>query len=169
MSKIEELTAELVKAMADGELSDRLVQSEAERETIQVQIEAYLSGRYRPSKDGWHNRARIAMKHLRMNASVIKQEQNRRKQLAIADERAADRAVLKQAKALRHERHLAQQREHQEARQHHQQARLQRIQAANAKDIQDVIVFKQVAREVLGDEMYTYLWQETHRRLEQGT
>lgn len=46
-------------------------------------------------------------------------------------------------------------------------ARLARIQASTAEDARHTAVFKAVAHEVLGDEMYQHLWQLTQQRLGQ--
>lgn len=45
-------------------------------------------------------------------------------------------------------------------------ARLARIEASNSADARQTAVFKKVAHEVLGDEMYAHLWQLTLQRLQ---
>lgn len=150
-----------MEAMTDADLLLELETLEADRAKVQGQIEAYLACRFEPHDRRWHHRARHAMRDMRIRAGLIKQELERRKASAAKSER-------KDEKAKKHERFLAHQQELKDIkirRAEESAAKMQRVKESNSEQIRQIAVFKTVAREVLGDEMYMYLWQLSHQRM----
>lgn len=110
----------------------------------------------------WAQSARRALQILRTHRNWIADELRRRdKAEALKNQREARIA----AAASRAENIRRQQENYREIH----QARIERIHAANNETAKATALFKEVAREVLGMEMYEHLWELTRMRLESVT
>ena len=160
ISEREKLTQRIVdladvKAMADDELA--LLEAEHEREIVSL-VGAIDS---KDDDTDWNRRARQALRILRLHQRWITREREERKKKATAKEigdglRSLSAAKMDVSKAIRESQLLA------------ADARRARIAAANDENNRNVSVFKAVALEVLGTEMYEHLWELTRERLSQG-
>ena len=131
----------------------RLLKAEHNAEIVSLEGRIEVS-----TKDRWAQSARRALQVLRMHNNWIADELRRRdKAEALRQQKDARRdAAELRAENLR--------RQQENIRESHQ-ARLERIKASNDATAQAVAVFKEVAREVLGMEMYEHLWELTRQRL----
>jgi hypothetical protein len=151
-----ESRAEL-KAMSTDAL--HLLEGDFERE-----ITIVLGGLEADPHSDWARRARQAMRFLRLNKAWISEELAARKKASKAE--AAQKQV-EALKAMADARRANAQREIETNRAtKKQQARIDRMAASTAENERHIAVFKEVAREVLGDEMYMHIWELTRRRLE---
>lgn len=91
-----------------------------------------------------------------------KAEVKQRTQEAVALQKLASAQMQKQAK----EHRQAQLRLQLEIQKEANAAKLAKIKEANDQNLREVGVFKVVCREVVGDELYAYLWEEVKRRME---
>lgn len=118
-----------------------------------------LQGRIETSTvDRWARSARRALQVLHMHRHWIAGELRKRER----------------AEALKHQREAAQSaaaaradnlRRFQDGVRESHQARLERIKASQDETARQIAVFKEVAREVLGMEMYSHLWELTEQRM----
>lgn len=153
--------------MTDEEL--RLLEAEHAAEIVSLSGRLEVAGlpvAVSPGPDGvWAGRARRALRTLRLHRQWIVQEQTARKEAAKAANKARalelqqqsqrERIAQREAEALEHERN--------------RQAKLERIREANGENARQVAVFKAVALEVLGAELYDHLWELAQRRLQPET
>ena len=155
-------TAEQVAGMPTDELERLHTAHEAECVRLAGQLEADPEAR-------WARRARQALRVLHLHRGWISRELLRRKK---AKAKAEHMQVLRTAaEARKVAQREATERQHaaDEARMRRQhaadEARMRRIQASNDVNAQHIAIFKEVAREVLGAEMYEHLWELTRLRL----
>ncbi len=136
-----------------------LAQLQADHEREIVIITGALESR--ADDTSWARRARQALRILRLHKSWICNERSARKKKANQSAMGPGLEALAAAKV-----------EAAKVRQETQlqaiEARKARIDAANNEDRKQIAVFKAVAREVLGLEMYEHLWELTRQRLAQG-
>ncbi len=146
------VSAEQLAALGDPELARLDAAHAAEVVSLVGRIEA-------ATDPAWIRRARQALRVLHLHHRWIATERvTRKKQEAKRQQSEARRQA-----ALTKDRNRQATAELQ-ARQHTE--RLARIKAANELTAQSVEVFKEVAREVLGMEMYEHLWELTRQRME---
>lgn len=148
------VSAEQVADLASDELERLRVAHEAECVSLAGRLEAAPEAR-------WARGARQALRVLHLHKSWISRELQRRK-------RAESMAEQKQNASIAAQSRVTAQRELSERQRQAEAARLARIKAANDESAQHVSVFKEVAREVLGAEMYEHLWELTRIRLGQS-
>ncbi len=147
---------EQVTAMDDAELARLEAEHEQEIVYLVGAIEAH-------SEDSsWARRARQALRVLRLHKHWINRERGDRKKKAHAKDmgkslQAIAAAKVEVAKTMQETQRAA------------AEARMARIAAANDEDRRQVAMFKTVAREVLGLEMYEHLWELARQRLGQGS
>lgn len=145
-------TIEQVADLPTDELERLNAEHEAECVMLAGQIEANLEA-------NWVHRARQALRVLRLHRGWISRELKRRKRLeAKAEQKHISHAAREAKKNAR--------REHMERQRAAEEAKMQRIKASNDKNAQQIVIFKEVAREVLGAEMYGHLWELTRQRIE---
>ena len=141
-----------VSAMDHATLRTMKAAHDAEIVSLQNRLDA-------STNEQWAKSGRRALHVLHAHRGWLADELRRR------DRREAmqrQRELAQSAAAARAE-NLKRQREHSEA-QHH--ARLQRIASANDDSAKAIAVFKEVALEVLGAEMYAHLWELARQRIE---
>jgi len=144
-------SAEQVASMAMADLERLFVAHEAECVSLAGRIDA-------ATDDRWIRKARQALRVLHLHRGWVARELARRKRADAAEtQRQAQRAA---AEAKR-----AGQRSAADLRAAADEARMKRILASNDVNAQHIAVFKEVAREVLGAEMYAHLWELTRLRL----
>ncbi len=146
-------SVEQVAAMPTDELERQFSAHEAECVMLTGRLEADPDAR-------WARRARQALRVLHLHRGWITRELARRKKAAAA---AANKDAVRTAAEAR----KAAQREMTERQQAADAARMERIRASNDVNAQHIATFKEVAREVLGAEMYQHLWELTRIRLGQ--
>lgn len=144
-----------VAAMSTVELERMNVAHEAECVSLTGRLEA-------ATDELWIRKARQALRVLHLHRGWIARELAKRK-------REASQEAHKRVVAMAAESRAAAQQRTADLQQAAAMARAQRIQAAAAETERHVAVFKEVAREVLGEEMYAHLWEMTRRRLEETT
>lgn len=143
-------------ASLDTETLERMhVAHEAEILSLTGRLEAY------DPDPQWIKRARRALRCLHLHKAWISRELLKRKK---ASARAEQRHAAQAAADARMAAHLA----HIERLEALQASRLQRIQAANDENAKQMAVFKEVAREVLGAEMYAHIWELARLRFVQS-
>ncbi len=147
------VSVEQVAAMPTDELERQFAAHEAECVMMTGRLEADPGAR-------WARGAKQALRVLHLHRGWITRELARRK-------KAASAAANKDAARTAAEARKAAQREMTERQQAADAARLERIRALNGVNAQHIATFKEVAREVLGAEMYAHLWELTRLRLEQ--
>jgi hypothetical protein len=145
-------TLEDVTAMSLPELIAAEARHQADILALTGKIESVI-----PQAD-WTRRARQALRVLKLHRTWITQE------LAAKRRAEARRAAEEAVEGKRQERAAARAKAAQEAQVAHQ-AKLDRIKASNDEAAQQVAVFKEVAREVLGAEMYEHLWELARVRI----
>lgn len=117
-----------------------------------------LIGRIELATDAaWIRRARQALRVLNLHRNWISAERAKRKKLEAKRHQSEARREAAQIKEQNRQATAELQ-----ARQHAE--RLARIKAANELTAESVEVFKEVAREVLGMEMYAHLWELVGQR-----
>lgn len=134
----------------------------------------------------WLSKARRALSTLKQHKEIIQIEtvgrlqqakKARREQAAVDKEknreakaiRRAKNAVLEEAKRVeRQAAHEAKLVRDAEAAQRKHELRVKQIQEANSENARHIAVFKEVALEVLGRELYEHLWELTNQRLNPG-
>lgn len=144
-----------VQAMSTEAL--HLLEGDFERE-----ITIVLGGLEADPHSDWARRARQAMRFLRLNKAWISDELSARKKAAKAEAARLQAEALKEAAAAKR----AAAAEATKRQKDGSKARLDRMAASTAENERHIAVFKEVAREVLGDEMYLHIWELTRRRLE---
>lgn len=118
-----------------------------------------LAGKIETSvNDEWAQKARRALRALQLHRVWIARELKRRKQLSEATEQ-------KKAKEEEYEEKRANRRMAYDLNAANQRARMERIQASQNRDARRTEIFREVAREVLGAEMYAYLWELAQVRI----
>lgn len=145
-------TIEQVADLPTDELDRLNAEHEAECVMLAGQIDANPEAH-------WVRRARQALRVLKLHQEWISRELRLRKKAAA---RAAHMKTFRTASEARKNAR----REHMEIQRAAEEARMQRIKASNDKNAQQIAIFKEVAREVLGAEMYAHLWELTQQRLE---
>lgn len=147
------VSAEQVAELASDELERLHVAHESECVRLTGRLEAAPDAR-------WARGARQALRVLHLHKAWISRELLRRKK---AETRAEQKVVVQTAAEAR----KAAQREMTDRQRAADAARLERIQASNDENAKHIATFKEVAREVLGAEMYQHLWELTRIRLGQ--
>ena len=118
-----------------------------------------LTGRIEVStKERWAKSAKRALEILRMHRNWIAGELRKRER---AESLKHQREAMQSAAAARADNL----RRFQDGVRESHQARLERIKASQDETARQIEVFKEVAREVLGMEMYEHLWELTRQRL----
>jgi hypothetical protein len=134
-----------------------LLEGDFERE-----ITIVLGGLEADPHSDWARRARQAMRFLRLNKAWISEELTARKKTAKAEAARLQAEALKEASAAKR----AAAKEATKRQTDGNQARLERMAASTAENERHIAIFKEVAREVLGGEMYAHIWELTRQRLE---
>ncbi len=146
------VSAEQLAAVGDPELARLDAAHSAEIVSLVGRIEA-------ATDPAWIRRARQALRVLHLHRRWIATERvTRKKQDAKRQQSEARREAAQIKERNRQATAELQARQHAE--------RLERIRAANELTSQAVGVFKEVACEVLGREMYEHLWELTRQRME---
>lgn len=147
-------SAEQVAAMDKADLERLFVAHEAECVSLAGRIEAAPDAR-------WARPARQALRVLHLHKGWLARELARRKKVDAAIAQRQTQIAAAEAKR-------AGQRSAADMRAAADEARMKRILASNDVNAQHIAIFKEVAREVLGAEMYAHLWELTRQRLGQS-
>jgi hypothetical protein len=149
------VSAEQIAAMPTDELERLHVAHEAECVSLTGRLETYSNDAPR-----WARSAKQALRVLHLHRGWIARELARRKKAAAkAEHRQELQSVAEARKAA--------QREMAERQREAAEERMKRIQASNDVNLHHIAIFKEVAREVLGAEMYAHLWELTRQRIGQ--
>lgn len=167
--KSERFDVSLIATMSEAELIAKAALITQEREAIQTQVTADVFAGH-PSSN-WRMRACAAMRHKRLQVAAIKDELSRRKgaadrQARIEKQRLAAESAkaAAEAKKARSQQLAAEAAAARDVAQVKEQAKTSQLRQYLAQNEADIALFKVVAREVLGDEMYMHLWELTNQR-----
>lgn len=147
-------SVEQVVAMSTDDLERLKVEHENEIVTLLGRISLRPDTR-------WAVSARQALRVLNLHNSWIGRELTRRRRIEARNDQKKQAEEMRSAKLLAQQEHTQRQREA-------EAARLARIKASNDETAQHIAVFKEVAREALGAEMYAYLWELTKKRIDEA-
>ena len=142
-------SADELAIMDDEQLRSLLAQHETEILSLAGRIEIGSDN------ERWLVAARQALRVLKQHKVWFELEIKGRK---VSRQRLESR-MAREAKAVAREAHR-------QAQAELQKARLARIAAANDANVKNIAVFKEVALEVLGAEMYAHLWELANRRMQ---
>lgn len=157
--------------------ADRIEELRALHEAEMVKVSGKISAAFAiPDSGPYRNKLARVAAVLRLHLEWIKRDIARRDKLARKAETAAKHSITLQRMADEREarKRKEQERRNGEAlaaqeRKERDARKLATVAAANDENARQIGVFKSVCREVLGDEMYSHIWQLTCIRIAAAT